>query len=424
MKKIEKEIKKYYLKALEHDDQLEVIKKRTDFFSRPVDNRKSFFSSKLGLSLSAISSIGFAALIIGVVLSINSNSSSQSEMIVSPITNRLKNSIVQIDSNPSIVFTLDEEGIVNSVHGQNYDGKMIIYNEKLIGESYESALKTIIDREIKFGYLYKDSKEYNNLKFTIYSDSNISEEFSKEDFNQSINNYLEGNNVYLASDLIVNYKSDYSNLFSSIYSYEEYQLDTYEDFYNFLQNYYVENNVFSTEAEEEFYQICFYYSDKLAFYQTALEDIIDSGIKNCFDGLKARINRYLNGYYNGYIYENSSYQKVYSELINNKVELLKNKASNQETSLIEDEINSNLNTLEKWKKFIDGCLKTTLDSLNNDLNRIKVMLSNYDIEEDFVRQKQSFEENKKIIQNEYNAKYKIKSSYIEKMKEELINYFK
>lgn len=419
MKKIEKELKSYYLKSFEHDSQLEQIKRRTSFFDQKEERKSNpFFFKRFAPILCATCLIGVVA-VSAVALSMNNPSSSN--RVISPISNRLKKSIVKIESNPSISFTLDEEGIVTSIYGENHDGMLILYGEDLLNKPYEDVIKEIIDKEIECGYLLTNNNKYNNLKLKVYGDTDA----SLEELEDSIDDYLADSNVSLNEELTIEEEVNYEELLSEIYSYEEYQCDTFEEYYQVLENYYILEGTTASKAIEEFNQISYYYLDKLAYFKTIVDTCNDAILYNNFIALENRINNYLSGYYNNFVNETSSYQVSFNKLLQQKTDLIKNRIDENfdyeaQIKLISDSINA----LVEFKSFmLNYGLKDRLDHLNEELNKIKTYLENIDISS---FDEEIYDKNKEDLKEEYNQKFnKDKpSKAIENMKKELIEFFK
>lgn len=418
MKKIEKELKNYYLQSFKHNSQLEQIKRRTSFFEEKETNRKSTFFFKRFAPILCATSLVFIVTI-GVVAISNNNPSSNS--VISPISNRLKKSIVKIDSNPSITFTLNEEGIVTSIYGDNYDGKLILYEEDLVNKSYEEVIQTIIDREVECGYLLKNNNKYNKLNLKVYNDQNS----SLDELEESIETYLDSKNIELTGDINVEETNNYEELLSSIYSYEKDKCTTFNEYYNLLENYYTSEGNAVSEIVEEFTQISYYYLDKLSYFKTIVDTINDATLYSYYCDLEQRINTYLNGYYNNFVDEVSSYNSIYKTLLEEKVALLENRIE-EGFNLEKQEkiINECLEALEIFKQYVfDGILKPKLEKLNVQLEKIynyveKLNIKNFD--------KNTYENNFQEMKDNHNKKYNlnIANETIGKIKQQLIEFFK
>ena len=63
-------------------------------------------------------------------------------------------SYVSLDINPGISLTVDAEGRVVSVYGENEDGQVLLYEESgIVGADVEAAIAKIVDLAVEHGYL-------------------------------------------------------------------------------------------------------------------------------------------------------------------------------------------------------------------------------------------------------------------------------
>lgn len=69
-------------------------------------------------------------------------------------------SFVSLDINPEISLTVDENELVVSVHGENEDGQVLLYEESanIVGKDIETAIDKIVSLAVEFGYLDEDNK--------------------------------------------------------------------------------------------------------------------------------------------------------------------------------------------------------------------------------------------------------------------------
>lgn len=414
MKRIEDEIKDYYLKSFEHQSQLQQIKNRTSFFEKKKHSNKGF-----SRFLYATSLIGLATVFI-VVLSINLPSSS-SKNVISPISKRIKNSIVQIDSTPLIVFTTDDEGNVSSIYGSNLEGKMIIAGEDLIDKSYENVLETIFEKEKKCGYLLNE--KYNHFKLNIYAE----DEYQVDELKNSISDYFSNESINFKDDINIssfmydNFEIDKdNNSFLPSRKCEEYEGNNFLEFYNYLKDYYLFENKILNEGLEDYSVECYVYHQKLAYYET-INDKENDIIKNELDILRSQINTYLNTYYNSFVNQNSSYQMIYNELIEEKIDLVKHRVDDdfnyQEK---EESINQKLVSLKTYKEFMINSMKQKMERIDDKFDKISKKVEGKEFDNDL------FLEKEKKIKTEFESKFSndVSNNKIKKMKEELINYFK
>ena len=413
MSKIEKQIKKYYLDSFKHASQLNNIKSRANFTDEPRFNFSKILKLGMGLSLSAASILG--AIII-------TSSINESENHIAPMTQRIEKAVVQINTSPTVLFTVDDKGIVDSIYGKDDDGKLLVYGMDVLNQSYEEVIKKIIDEEVACGYLLKDekNKKYNNLSFTIYDDnSNI----DANEFALTIQNYLTKKSVVLNEEVEVEVEED----FDKVYPYEGKDFDSFDSFYEELKEYYLAQGDAVSEIVEEFDAIVYYYSSRLAYYETLFleNEIVDEII----DVLAVRINNYIEGYYNLFIGENSSYQEQYKVLMDEKMNLLINRTEEDfnydaEIKKIDKKISS-LETLKAF--FMDSGLKPKLEKINKELSLINEYLTNFNFDEmdceDFSKKVISKTSKKNKEFNDIFDKTSLIETFLN-FKEDLKNHFR
>ena len=75
--------------------------------------------------------------------------------------------LVSVDVNPSIDLVVDKNNNVLSVKGNNEDGKLVLYGEKIVGKDLEDALEIIINVENETGYLVSGNLIANENTITI-----------------------------------------------------------------------------------------------------------------------------------------------------------------------------------------------------------------------------------------------------------------
>ena len=135
--------------------------------------------------LAILSTAVFIAVIGAIVIGCSLNNNNKQQETV-------KDTVITLDLNPSIQITVDEDGNVSSVYGNNDEGKMIIIDiqNELVGKKYDYALDLIIEAETECGFFVKatSNEEYNNLKITI--DTEASEQQINA-IEQEIKNHVE-----------------------------------------------------------------------------------------------------------------------------------------------------------------------------------------------------------------------------------------
>ena len=97
--------------------------------------------------------------------------------------------LVELNVNPSIQFTVDEENKVLSVYGANDEGKMLINGEVFVGKDLDEAIELVIKLETEYGYLISGNVEATENTITVSVSSDIEDVVKgiKEDVNAAIN---------------------------------------------------------------------------------------------------------------------------------------------------------------------------------------------------------------------------------------------
>ncbi len=86
-----------------------------------------------------------------------------------------------IDVNPSVEIGYDENGLVSEVLGLNTDGKVLVYGmeEKMLGESYETAIEELFNRCVSLGYFSATSETNAVLVSAMQQTGALDEEMSE-----------------------------------------------------------------------------------------------------------------------------------------------------------------------------------------------------------------------------------------------------
>ncbi|MBE6699319.1 MAG: hypothetical protein E7584_03645 [Ruminococcaceae bacterium] len=85
---------------------------------------------------------------------------SSNQQVNTPVVGEAK-TFITLDINPSVELTVDANGVVASVYGANEDGQILLYGEaeKVIGLSYEEAVKYITKLAADLDYLTVDTEK-------------------------------------------------------------------------------------------------------------------------------------------------------------------------------------------------------------------------------------------------------------------------
>lgn len=249
----------------------------------------------------------------------------------SPNFDNTYNAIIQIDVNPSIEMIVNEKNEVLSVNGLNDEGKMIIYNEKIIGESLENALQTIINLEISLGYLTKNND--NEITYTISAKNENIVKKIQDNTKDITNNILNTRNIAAnIKNKIGKSKEELIETISKLDPTINLEIiNNYDELVNLIKTNHLEMIDFVNIKLEEYYR-------QFLNYEIVLQEknLIQDAIKaknelyqeiytnySAFiQELKDTYTMIQQNYYDYFINPESEYQKSLLELVNLKEELL------------------------------------------------------------------------------------------------------
>lgn len=427
MSKLNKKIKKSYHQAYAHDDNIDNVKQHIEFSNK---KRFNFFKSKFAFTLTTCAIVILVTSII-IGCSINKNSTKNKEIV--------KDAIISLELNPAISISVNDEGIVTAVYGDNNEGKMIIINinTELINKKYDEALNIIINELTKCGYFVQDSlhESYNNLKITLTSIHNEMkldemEAIVKEKVETSLTNL--NINVKNKITIIKNYEKEKlvekATSLDHTLSVEAANNMTNEELLKYITAYYLEVTSFPTTEIEEMYQK----------FKNQEIDLTTNRIYNEIINNAASINDLhkvlVNGFYEScnklldelqqkyneiFIAPDSHYQKEIAKINEIKKEILKLRLE------VESETNEQI---KESKNAILNQKEQLLISYQNNLNSIREN-SQKILDELNLRVDQAFEVLKNsILSNEelttlINSKTEYINSSLNDTKDNLINIF-
>ena len=113
---------------------------------------------------------------------------------------KISEAYVEIEINPSIELTVNEEGNVVSVFGTNDDAKVLLYEEdsKIVGKNYEEAISYITKLAIELGYLNEENSDFST---TVISANAADAESIKDKIDAKIVSTADGMGVTASLDL-------------------------------------------------------------------------------------------------------------------------------------------------------------------------------------------------------------------------------
>lgn len=355
--------------------------------------------------------------------------------------------LVSIDVNPSIKFTVDKNNVCTSISGENNEGKLIILENEFVGKDLDEIIDLIIEEEKGTGYLISGNVDSigNTISFSISSEYEDTINSLKIDIENYITEKCKESNINATINYVSNYAKsdliDYILTFDTSKTENELNELSYNDLLKIINDHYKETvTLYSVELEELYnqaknYEINFVESEETKEIIESLGDAysyIVSILNTSLDSLQNSID-YINNYrYELFIKDNSTYQKTLSsikdlkkEIINLRdtisntstdsalrdqyIEILNNQISALETSeenlsKLKDSYNQYLETsIASIQKIIDG-LHSVINNLPDDSEITKALTSRASEIENKINQTKNsffneFEENYKEIIN-------------------------
>ena len=332
MKNIKKLINNYYNNNYDHDTNIDLIKDKADINKKRTGGLLLFMKTK---KLAILSTAVFIAVIGAIVIGCSLNNNNKQQETV-------KDTVITLDLNPSIQITVDENGNVSSVYGNNDEGKMIIIDiqNELVGKKYDYALDLIIEAETECGFFVKatSNEEYNNLKITIDTEATEQQINAIE---QEIKTHVEEKLTELdviIKDKITTVKNNTKDALinkllelDSTYTKDELQEKSNEELINLIAAYHIERINFPTEDLVDMYNNFKEYEINIAesrifqnFVTTssALNEAIINQYNNLYNLAQQALNQLKTTYEQVFINEDSDYVKAYNKLLEAKAEVL------------------------------------------------------------------------------------------------------
>lgn len=384
MSKIENKIKSYYENELRHDTHYQEICEKAGLIKKERNIKGVFFMKKTSLKI--IGGVLLLALVVGVGIGIGVGVKNKTNM----------QSVVTMNLNPSITLTLDKEGKVSSVNGNNDEGKMIVQDETLVGLDYEDAINLIVTVETNCGYFVKGNCEAdaNHLSISIETNLDKAAEKLATDITATVNKKCEELGVKISNRLEVEKTTNHDALVKRAMELDPTLIQevanemSSEKLVLYIQSYQLERATLPTEEIVELY-------NKVKEYQvTIAEDTVE---KNVIEPLNAIIGaafdlasqtlttamKSLQDMYESlFVSTTSIYQQSYDSLKEQKAKVLKarqdlansteedKEAKEADLALAE----STLDTLQKSLDSIKTSAKSTLDKLETAITSAQTKL--------------------------------------------------
>lgn len=387
---IKKKIKQYYKENIHCDLTFEEVKQGLEF--APVSNKTYnygglFMKRKLVFTLSTCFILLF---IVGIIIiSLGGKKPVESENI----------HLVQLNVNPSIQFTVDDENNVLSVYGVNDEGKMIINGEVFVGKTIDEAVELVIKLETEYGYLITGNIEAaeNQIMLSVSSDIEDVTNSIKEKVNLAINKACEKYDINKVVEIAEGYtlevlKTTALKLDPTLTE-EKVNSMNYQQLLLVVENYHLEVFDYASVKLEELYQEI--KLRKIEFVKTEAAntfiqkvDTTYQTIKDQYLNLYNQIEKYVNtissklteSYSTYFLNPESDYQKALLELETKKAELavLEQKYANGELSKLDElaypvtkvTLESACEALKTALEFTESTAKTFIDVVTGSLNTL------------------------------------------------------
>lgn len=371
MRKVKNTIKAYINENLKHDDQFHVISTRLNLHKSKKEENFNFMKKYLKVVLP----VALLLLILTASLVVILMGNKPGVVTDEPVA------VVQMDVNPSISFTVNEENVVVSVYGENDEGKMIISGENLVGLELDEAIEKVITIESETGYLLKGSVsgDKNNISISIEANTEEISETIKEKVQNAVSNVCDElqieEKLEIAKSNIKDKLVQRALSIDPTLSEEEAKQMTNDQLLAYITGCHLEKISLPTKELEDLY-------DKVKVQKINIlekeetKKVIDKldenyqSFKNNYQEMYQNLikaQEALNeAYVNNFISEESSYQKALEQYNTLKQEVikLKNEIANMEDSLqkkIQEEI------LKGKETMLEGyviALNTTKDVAN------------------------------------------------------------
>lgn len=380
------------LREINPEDNLSDIKACLSFKSNKHIFGGNYFMKKglvYGLSIA-----GVLVLAGGVTAGILLNGNNSSKYAASG-----ENSIVTMEVNPSISFSVNDKNIVTAVSGENNEGKMIILEESFKGLPLEEAIEKAITIENDTGYIVSGSVEANenNIKFTVNVDSAKAKELLGNLIEETVSHVSEKLDIDTKLSMLDSYTHEklveHILILDPSYNEDELKAKSYEELIDILDDIMLEReNFYSTELEE-FYSTIKEYEFDMAEQEWAKEVISDiggvygvvynaaiAGINTAISGLNVAIDTLTTLRYNLFVSDTSVYQGVYDTFLSAKEAVLesKNKVANikdEETKkLANEELDRELETLSKIEAKLDETKEAAIAEIDSSIESINTAI--------------------------------------------------
>ncbi len=352
--------------------------------------------------------------------------------------------LIELNVNPSIQFTVDDENKVLSVYGANDEGKMLINGEVFVGKDLDEAIELVIKLETEYGYLISGNIEASENTITVSVSSDIDAVVNgiKEDVNAAVSAACEKYNVKKVIETANGHTLESLRTLAleldPTLTEEQVSEMGYQELLLVVENYHLEVVEYASVKLEELYQKI--KNQKIEFAKTEAANEFIQKVDNSYRTIKEQylnlynqieeyvntINTRLSEAYNDYFLNpESDYQKALTDLEALKAEIaaIDQKLSSEETNeldklllkgqkqTLEVSYSSAKLILESAETFAETAINAVSTSLNavvanlQQLNEQLPTEIRTSMEEAMVKVENDLNANKDQLMNDFEAEY-------------------
>lgn len=430
---IKRKYKDEILNELTPEVELDDIKAHLSFKEKKELGYGLFMNKKLvyGLSVAGVLILA-GGTTAGIMLTRGSRSAYKSAG---------EDSVVRMEVNPSISFSVDKKNIVTAVSGDNNEGKMVLLEEKIKGLPLEQAIEKVIEIENELGYIVSGTieKDENNIKFTI----NVDDAKAKELLTDLVNNTVEkvsekldlDTKIQMLDTLTKEQMIKFIKELDPSYSAEDLEKKSYAELIDIMDSIMLEReNYYSNEIADLYAQMKQYefnvaeqewtknvISEIGGIYGVVYNAAI-AGIDLAVSGMNAAIDVINDLRYNLFVAEDSAYQTVFGTFLDAKSEVLeiKNNAANIEDEEARNEV---LALLDKGVETLTSIENSLAETKESALERIDSGVEAINSAIDKVHGIIDELPGQEIIEKTLSDRAGELDEYLNKTKDELVNEF-
>ena len=248
-----------------------------------------------------------------------------------------------------------------------------------------------------------------------------------ENIKQQVIEYLSSNDVNVSDeDVTSNDSNNYSELDDSDYI-EINDEESFDDVQDKIDEYYQQVSSYSATIIKEFYELCNYFQSKLAYFETAMEQLTSSWFEyeiysKKLNDIKQSLDEYSAMYNEKFLLDNSMYMSYYQKLMENKIQVISftvEIAEEEDSKLIEElakyesSLDASFKTLDSFRKTILNAWSTRIEQAMASLNEFSNLLNYQDFRDVIATTtfNDQYIENHMTYLNELEEKYGQRKTY-------------